>query len=506
MSARQGRWMAWAVAVAMTMLGTARAQVPGADRTCGTPGTAAAPVSSDREDGRGSTPTGLGLVPASRLFPNTVEVTTGSGGGMPAAPVVPAAPPAVVASAPPPPGTAPALPGLPPAAAKTKDDDEDRPRVEAIQATVEVPEERLLDIGIGVFDAGVTEKDRERLAERGLSPELRRAEGRFAAFHLKKTMEGTGHWGAVRVLPGPGEGLDVYVSGAIVQSNGKTLELAVEATDATGRRWLERRYKGEADISAYRPERVGQYEPFQELYNRIANDLLAARDELTAEQLVSVRRVAVLRFAAELAPESFTGYLDAQGSGRYALKRLPAKEDPMVRRVADIRDRDQMLVDTLNDHYQSFYERMGSAYASWRQDSYQEQAALDKINRESKLKKILGAGAMLAGLVMSGSDSQGGRIAGDVAMLGGWAALAAGSQQAQEKQVHVAALKELALSVDGEVAPLLVEVEGQQLKLTGSAEKQFAEWRSLLRHVFAIETGLPGDPNTPVVVPGPPSL
>ena len=93
-----------------------------------------------------------------------------------------------------------------------------------------------------------------------------------------------------------------------------------------------------------------------------------------------------------------------------------------------------------------------------------------------------------------------------MAMLGGIAALQAGFRQAQEKAMHVAALKELATSFDGEVAPLLVEVEGQQLKLTGSAEKQFTEWRELLRRVFSIETGVPGDPNAPVVVPAPPSL
>jgi hypothetical protein len=319
-------------------------------------------------------------------------------------------------------------------------------------------------------------------------------------------MEGTGNWGAVRVLPGPGEGVDLFVSGHIVRSNGKRLELDVEAVDATGRRWLKRRYKGEADLSAYRPDRIGQHDPFQEVYNRVANDLLASRDGLSAAEVVAVRRVAGVRFAAELAPLAFAAYLKREGEGRYGLLRLPADEDPMARRVTDIRDRDQMLVDTLNDHYLTFYERMGVPYANWRQRSYDEQAALDKINRESTLKKILGGAAMVAGIVMSGNDSQGGRMAGDIALLGGLAALSAGSQQAQEKAMHEAALRELATQVDGEVAPLVVEVEGQQLKLTGSAEKQFSEWRELLHRVFAIETGVPGDPNTPVVVPGPPSL
>jgi hypothetical protein len=75
-----------------------------------------------------------------------------------------------------------------------------------------------------------------------------------------------------------------------------------------------------------------------------------------------------------------------------------------------------------------------------------------------------------------------------------------GFQKSAEKGVHQAALKELATSFDGDVAPLLVEVEGQQLKLTGPAETQFAAWRSLLRQVLSLETGAPIDPNAVIVL------
>jgi hypothetical protein len=383
-------------------------------------------------------------------------------------------------------------------------DDDKRKRVEAIQAKGEVPEEKLLDVGIQVFEAGVGEKDRERLAESGISPELRRSEARYLSFHLKKTLEGTGNWGAVRVVPGASEGLDVFVTGKIFESNGKRLDLDVDAVDATGRRWLHRRrYLKEADTSAYRPEHVGQREPFQELYNRIANDLLAARDRLRPTELAALRRVSAMRFAAGVAPAAFAPYLKQEGSSRYSLRRLPAADDPMLRRVAAIRERDLMLMDTLNEHYVSFYERMSGPYANWRQYSYQEQAALDKINRESRLKKILGGAALLAAIMLNG-DSAGERVVQDVAVIGGLSALEAGFRQAGEKPMHVAALKELATSFDGEVTPLLFEVEGHQLRLTGSAETQLTEWREMLRRVFTLETGV-GDPNAPVKTPPSPT-
>ena len=37
---------------------------------------------------------------------------------------------------------------------------------------------------------------------------------------------------------------------------------------------------------------------------------------------------------------------------------------------------------------------------------------------------------------------------------------------------------------------MLVEVEGQTLRLEGSAETQYAEWRSMLNEIFTAETGL----------------
>jgi hypothetical protein len=244
---------------------------------------------------------------------------------------------------------------------------------------------------------------------------------------------------------------------------------------------------------------VGRQEAFQEVYNRIANDLLHARDERDAEDLATVRQLASLRFASQLLPEAFVSYFKSSGSGRFTLVRLPAADDPMMRRVASIRERDQMLVDTLNDHYLAFYENMSGPYASWKMYTYEEQDALDRIHRESLLKKILGGAVLVAGMFMP-RNSRGDAMAGDAAILVGGAVLNSGIQQGQEKGVHQAALKELATSFDGDVAPLLVEVEGQQLRLTGPAETQFAAWRELLRRVFTLETGAPSDPNAVVVL------
>jgi len=481
-----------AAAMAVT---PAFAQVPAQEKTCGAGQTTTpSPAAGARAGGERGRDGGAASVGIPLGIP-VAELPAPTPAGLPAAPAPPATPLSTPAGGgtPPPP---PAVPGL---AASNKKDESHRKRIEARQATGEVLEARLLDVGIEVFAPGVEEGDRAQLSKIGLTPELRRSEARFMAFHLKKTLESTGYWGSVRVLPGPGEGVDLTLTGRIRESNGKRLAVTVEAHDASGRKWLDHRYQGRADTSAYLADRVGRQEAFQEVYNAIANDLLAALEHRSDEDLATVRQIAALRFASQLLPEAFSPYLKGGGSGRFNLVRLPASDDPMVRRVATIRERDQMLVDTLNDHYLVFYEQMSGPYASWKMYTYEEQSALDRVNRESKWKKILGGAAMLGGMFLN-PDSYSEAAVRDAALLGGSLLLQSGFQKAQEKGIHQAALKELSNSFDGDVAPLLVEVEGQQLKLTGPAETQFAAWRTLLRQVMTVDTGANLDPNGVVVL------
>ncbi len=52
--------------------------------------------------------------------------------------------------------------------------------------------------------------------------------------------------------------------------------------------------------------------------------------------------------------------------------------------------------------------------------------------------------------------------------------------------------------------PTIVELEGKQYELTGTASEQFAEWRSLLKDIYREETGFERDVNEfgSLVAPG----
>jgi len=74
------------------------------------------------------------------------------------------------------------------------------------RAQIELTEEQLLDVGILIFDPNLPEEDQEFIF-----PEIRKAEARYIPYHLKTTLEDTGFWGGVWVLPEKSEAMDLIV-------------------------------------------------------------------------------------------------------------------------------------------------------------------------------------------------------------------------------------------------------------------------------------------------------
>ena len=375
------------------------------------------------------------------------------------------------------------------------------PKVHAVQAKEEIPSEELLDVGVRIFDPGVPaeiENDEQAQQKAGIYPDVRRAEARYMAMLLRTTLETSAQWGAVRVIPANAEFIDVIVSGKIVRSTGKELELLISVRDATGRTWYaDRKYESEADLGSYLSDAaLKARDPFQNVYSTIANDMLTFRNTIPVADRRTVRRVTEMRFAQDLAPQSYSDYVVQDKDGRYQLQRLPADGDPVFERIEKIRARDGALIDTVSDYYGSFADHLSEPYGNWRRYSY------DEINKEAKMKSqartrmLMGAAAVLGSILVS-SQCPGGnyncqrvesavRTAGTI---GGIAGIMSGLKKSADAKIHTAAIKELATSFSSEVAPQVVEVEGRTLKLTGTAEDQYREWREMLKQMYLEETG-----------------
>jgi hypothetical protein len=373
------------------------------------------------------------------------------------------------------------------------------PKIQAKQATVHIPEAELLDVGIRVFDPGIPknlEGDEEALAKKRIYPDLRKAEARYMPTLLRATLEETAQWGAVRVIPATAEFVDVIVSGTLVDSNGGFLAIDISAVDAAGRVWIKnKRYSSLVDLGAYKTQAsLKARDPFQNIYSEIANDLVAARDKLTALDRENIRRVANLKFAADLAPDAMAGMTSVDKNGVTQVARLPAEGDPTLSRIERIRERDTAVVDTVNDYYASFAANMDDSYDSWRQTSFSELEKEMRARSAARTRTVLGAAALIAAIFAPNSCStydscrinNAARTAGT---MGGIAAVLSGIKKYADARTHADALKELTLSFQSEVAPQVVDVEGHTLRLTGTAEDQYREWRKLLKQLYLEETG-----------------
>lgn len=381
---------------------------------------------------------------------------------------------------------------------------ETKPQVKlnAVQAVTQIEPAQLLDVAVREFDINLPQKiasDEEAMAKQRVYPDVRKAEAVMIPSLLRATLEGSSQWGAVRVVPPSVQFVDVLVTGRILESTGAHLALEIHVVDAAGRVWIDhRKYESDADTGTYKTDAsLRLRDPFQNVYAQIANDMVAKRDALTGADRREIRRITGLRFAADIAPEALGDYLatDAK-SGITHVNRLPASDDPVYTRVEKIRERDTAVIDTVDSYYAGFSEKLHDSYGSWRRASFDAIEKEDRTRAQARTRTVLGAAAVLASIFVptqcSGDSVNCARIedaARYAGTIGGVTAIYSGIKKYGEAKTYATAVKELAATFQNEVAPQVIELQGRTLKLTGTAEEQYREWRKLLGEIYREEAG-----------------
>lgn len=331
-----------------------------------------------------------------------------------------------------------------------------------IRGQTDLPDEALLDIGLVVFDSG-TPQDVEQRTRNTIFPQLRRAEIRYVPYTLRNTLFEANLWGAVRLLPEPDPTAEVMVEGTILRSDGIELSLKIRAWDATGRVWIDRTYADVAGQADYNDRSADAYDPFQDMYNQIANDLHLFRNTLSQDQQREIINVSAMRYAEELAPQAYSGYLADKGDGTVNIARLPARDDPMLARIMRVRESEYLFIDTVDEQYGLFYANVRKSYRLWRQYAYEQTTALEKlILSERRINR--GAPRTFNGMKLAYEDYR-------------------------ETKYQQESLRELSDSFDTAVSPTVTGLEGEVVKLNGTMKTQYAEWRQLLRSLFELEAG-----------------
>lgn len=358
-----------------------------------------------------------------------------------------------------------------------------------VQDSQDVPEDFLLDVGVAVFDPGIDEI--EKGDEETTNHEIRVAESRYAPFLLAETLQRSANWGIVRLMPNDESPMDVTIHGTILQSDGEAMRIRISVSDSSGRQWYTKVYDEVISQFSYETSQRQQADPFQVIYNKISNDLLDYRQRnMTDRQIVELRTISELLFARRFSPDVFDSYLTTDRQGNYSIVSLPAESDPVLQRVRDIRERDFMFIDTVQDYYATYTRQMRLPYDTWRALSYDETIELRELRASANRRFVAGAAAVLGGLAAATSGGNYATQTGGAVGVGAGAYLIkSGFDKRAEAKIHMEALEELGESLENEVAPRVFSLDDRTITLTGSVEEQYAQWKEILADIYASEVG-----------------
>jgi len=347
--------------------------------------------------------------------------------------------------------------------------------VDLIVAQQAPPENQLLDIAVNVFDVALKKDETLEFGE-WIFSEIRANETHYLPYTLRETLLRSNQWGAVRVLPESDPSVDLQVKAKVMTSNGKRILVHVVAIDSSGRVWLDQEYldlASEIDFPNRTRYTAGQpfesdefVEPFQDVYNEINNSLVNFRSTLTEQELVDLKRVSEMVYASDLAPESFDRNLVKTESNLLTVVSLPAEDDPMLRRVKEMRTRHHLFIDTVDDYYGSLYENMRPSYAVWRKYSF------DQINEALKAAE-------------SQYDFE------NYGRSGGYLTLTQRYDRYRWSKIFELEYRDISASFNNEVGPAILELNERVHGLSGTMEEQYIQWTRILRQLFSLEAQVP---------------
>lgn len=334
----------------------------------------------------------------------------------------------------------------------------DHQNVELVRAKSPPASDQLLDVAIKIFEVEGSKRDRSLVGD-WVFQEILDIERQYLPTVLRETLVKSNQWGVVRVLPQQDLSMDLMVSATILRSDGVLIELSVQASDSTGRQWLSQNYS-----APYVPGLDDQQEdPFQQLYDAIANDLLRVRETLSMRELQRINQVTDIRHAADLSPETFSDLLDMDQNGLIRVTRRLAANDPTLGRIERMRFRHNVFVDTLDDYYQELNRDMRPVYDLWRYYSREQILEIENEQRGD-----------------AGKDRN----------SSGFTAISNNYYRYKANKLFEQEWIELAKGFTQELKPQILKLNNQVYSLSGSVEDQYVQWRKILKQFYIQERGL----------------
>jgi hypothetical protein len=358
------------------------------------------------------------------------------------------------------------------------------------QANTVIPESLLLDVGVAVWNPNVPENFDERV-DQNINADVRQAEASYMAYTQKNMLQSTGNWGAVRVLPRTSHAVDVVMSASILHSDGERLNLSARVLDATGTVWFEKEYLVLASKYAFSDSVPRDVDPFNAIYRNIADDMWAYYTTLNDSEIKRIHTTAEMKFAREFSSDAFANYVEQSTDGEYIINRLPAEDDPMLVRIRKVREREYLFIDTLDEYFSEFQRAMYSPYMDWREATYEEAIAIRQLNQQAKTRAIMGTVGVIGGIYgQTQGNNYAQQVSGTVGIIAGATLLKSALNKRASAKIHSDILQELGASAESEIVPHTIELENQTIRLTGTVDRQYEEFRRILRTLYFEEVGI----------------
>ena len=348
--------------------------------------------------------------------------------------------------------------------------------------TPSLPDRLRMDVGIEEFEENYKTGDAK---EYKVFAEVRKAEAKYFPVRLKRSVEKTGFWKGVWVVPKSAIA-DVKVRGKIIKSTGEELELQIIAGDSTGKKLLDKLYSEKATEYDY----TGGRKPFENTFIKIAEDLQKSFSKVNREQIEKVKNNTDLRFATMIAPDAFTHHIDKDDG--YKIVSLPADNDPTYQQAIRLREYDALFFDKLQDYYDEFYGEVEQSYTNWANESYLEIVAKKKEQQTAITKGILSGVVTALGVAVLAAGAREGNsstvTAGTVVTAAGGVGIHSAVKKYKRSKIHDEALRELGASLESSLKPHTMEVEGKTIQLGGSVSEQYLQWHTVLQAQYYAQT------------------
>jgi hypothetical protein len=330
-----------------------------------------------------------------------------------------------------------------------------------------------LDVSIAIFKQATSIPTQAQTQTTSISDDsivaaVQESETRLLPMYLRYRLEQSGAFGAVRVIPEVDNGVELQISGNILQSDGSQLRLAIIVQDSRGETWLQKTYEGTAMRSESVSDDVLAEDAFASLFSSIVRDLTAQLN-LHQAQISTIKSTALMRYGHGLVPTAFAPYFSTDANGVVSLQRLPATDDPLLKRILDIREREYLFVDVVDESYRRFYNDVKPVYDLWRQ-AQDEQRSSSLARTAQELN----------------STPQYER--------GSYRALQENYNNYRWTKVQELYVQELGEGFTNEVDPTQLELNDSIYKLSGTLEQQYRDWRRILAELFALETSASAAP------------